>query len=493
MSLVFKDAFWQISGRVVSALAGFFVIKLITPYLWPLRYGDYSTVLKYFAIWSALADFWIYVVALNAIWKVDKIREKLEMYHKFLWFRFFMVLFIYILAFILAFFVPAYVWNPFIVHGLALGMFFSATFMIAWIVQLPLQLNWQMKHVSFALIFARISQILLLLFTVFFLFPKWDINFQEFSPASLRAFMMILFTVFVSSITQFVYVLIKWKEYMNFKLVFDKKFILWTLKENRQYWFSYYLSSFHTLIVLIFLSILFPTKDGFEYVWVRTLALALIEILLIVPSAFWNSIIHKISKYPKDKKLKSLWSFLTFILWFWFLMLWNFMVFNTQIVDLIAWEGFLSSSGKVWSDFILPFLAFVLFLSFIKQSFNYILVSFSKQNKLFHINLVWVIIWVIVWLVSIPRYWIYGWIATQILLEICFVLWILIVSYKWKILPKIQRNYVFYSFLLFLIFLLNYFVDIWNSKILFVFYAFFLNMLCVLFSYKIIRKLMDDI
>jgi O-antigen/teichoic acid export membrane protein len=57
MSLVFRDAFWQISGRIISALAGFLVVKIITPYLGPLRYGDYSTIMKYFAIWSALADF----------------------------------------------------------------------------------------------------------------------------------------------------------------------------------------------------------------------------------------------------------------------------------------------------------------------------------------------------------------------------------------------------------------------------------------------------
>jgi len=38
MSLVFRDAFWQIFGRIISALAGFFVIKLLTPYLGPLRY-----------------------------------------------------------------------------------------------------------------------------------------------------------------------------------------------------------------------------------------------------------------------------------------------------------------------------------------------------------------------------------------------------------------------------------------------------------------------
>jgi len=32
-----------------------------------LRFGDYSTILKFFAIWSAFADFGIYVIALKQL------------------------------------------------------------------------------------------------------------------------------------------------------------------------------------------------------------------------------------------------------------------------------------------------------------------------------------------------------------------------------------------------------------------------------------------
>ena len=70
MSHVVKDAFWQILGRIASAIGGFLVIKLMTPYLGPIRYGDYSTILKYFAIWSALADFGVYVIALRELGKL---------------------------------------------------------------------------------------------------------------------------------------------------------------------------------------------------------------------------------------------------------------------------------------------------------------------------------------------------------------------------------------------------------------------------------------
>ncbi len=492
MSLVFRDAFWQIAGRVVSALMGFLVVKLITPYLWPLRYGDYSTILKYFAIWSALADFGIYVLALNSIWKLKNIEEKLALYHKFLWFRFFMVIIIYLLAFVIAFFIPAYVHNPFIINWLVLGMIFSATFMLAGIVQLPLQLNWKMKTVSQALILARVVQVSSLLLIIFVFYPHINFNVPSFS--SISAFLLVLSTVFLSWLTQYIYVHRKWSKHMKFKIDMDFWFIKENLKKNWRYWVSYYLSSFHTLIVLIFLSIIFPTAKWFNYVWIWALALALAEILLIVPSALWNSIIHKISSYKKEEKQRSLWYFLTFIVWFWLLMLFNFIIFKTNIISLIAWNHYLSTATQIGSDYILPFLAFVLFLSFIKQTFNYILVSFDKQNKLFSINVFWVVIWVILWLSLIPKYNIIWWIITQIVLEFCFVSWILFVARKNEILPKVEWKYIFYSFLIFLFFMsLWYLIIIPSSKILFVIYAFFVNMLYIWVSYKLIKIIMKKI
>jgi O-antigen/teichoic acid export membrane protein len=133
---------------------------------------------------------------------------------------------------------------------------------------------------------------------------------------------------------------------------------------------------------------MFPTSEGYNYVGIWAVALALIEILLIVPSAFGNSIIHKISSYKKLQKLDSLGYYLTFILWFGFVVLLNFILFKTQIINFIAGEKYLTKPGMIGSDFILPFLSVVLFLSFIKQVFNYVLVSFNEQNKLLKVNLI---------------------------------------------------------------------------------------------------------
>ena len=137
--LVVKDAFWQIFGRILSAIAGLLVIKMITPYLWPERFGDYSTILKYFAIWAAFADFGLYVIALKKLWQIkEESYEKLKKYYaKFVSTRFLMIFIVYTLALIIAYIIPAYSSNPYIVWWLPLGMMFSASFMAAGMLQAP--------------------------------------------------------------------------------------------------------------------------------------------------------------------------------------------------------------------------------------------------------------------------------------------------------------------------------------------------------------------
>ena len=68
-------------------------------------------------------------------------------------------------------------------------MLFSALFMAAGIIQLPLQLFWKMHHVSIALILARISQILFLLFVLYSGLFSFDLTLSEF-PLSL--FLLVL-------------------------------------------------------------------------------------------------------------------------------------------------------------------------------------------------------------------------------------------------------------------------------------------------------------
>lgn len=414
----------------------------MSPYLWPLRYWDYSTILKFFAIRSAMADFWLYVIAVKTLWKIKSKNNQKELestYWKFVWTRFLIMTVVYLIAIITAYFLPAYTSNPYIIRWLPLWMVFSTSFMAAGILQLPLQLYWRMKDLSLGLILARVSQIAILWISIFILFPK--IDFSSWEPKSIIAFWLILLSVVASWLTQLIYVLKKSNNKLKLKVSFDKKFSKDIIKWNRKYWLSYYLSSFHTLIVLIFLSNFFPTSQWFIYTGIWWLWLTLIEIFLIIPSALWNSLLHNVASYSIENKQKSFGNLMTMIVWIWSIILLNFLLFKNEIIYVISWSDFIwTNLQNPWTNIVLPYLGFVLFLSFIKQVFNYIFVANDKQNKLLIINSIWVVIWISIWLYLIPKFQLAWWVFTQVLLEILFVWWAIIVAYKNKILPKINRK-----------------------------------------------------
>lgn len=484
MNLVIKDASRQIIGRVWSALVWFLVLKIISPYLWTLRYGDYSTIIAYFAIWSALADFGVYVIWLKKLWSIknkykqtdvppgkevgraersekltgglknesiafessnsrlqDSIKEELSLYYsKFFSTRIFMICIVYVVALAVAYMIPSYRSNPYLVRALPMGMLYSALFMFAGIIQTPLQLYRKMEQVSIWLLLARASQIILILLTVYVRYT-W-IEFSNYSSNSLIAFVLIILSLVISAATQARYVHQKAKKYIQLRRVRDWTFTKELLLANRQYWFAYYLSSFHTLIVTILLSIFFATTAWFDYAWTRWLALQLMSILLIIPSALGNSLIHKLADETLENKKKSFGALLHLVFWIWCAFIIWFSGFWTHVVNFIGGSDYISSWWSIGSDFLLPFLGIVLTLSFVKQVFNYIFVSTNLQNKLLYINLIWVAIWSIIWIPLVLKYNLLWWLAMQILLEVCFLWWALFVARKNDALPHVSLFHI---------------------------------------------------
>lgn len=230
-----------------------------------------------------------------------------QTYGKFVGTRVFLIGVIYTLAIIVAYMIPAYTSNPFIVRGLPLAMCYSASNMYAGIQQLPLQIFRKMKRLTRSLIIARFSQLFVLIPVVYLFFS--EVNFQQASEPNtmlILAFALVIFSVVASSIGQNVEMHLRTRDLLPLKIRFDFSFIKELLTKNRRYGFSYFFSSFHTLLVLMFLGWFFPTAEGFKYAGVWALALSLIEILLIIPSSLGNSLLHKIPNYTELNKKKSL-------------------------------------------------------------------------------------------------------------------------------------------------------------------------------------------
>ena len=234
-TLVIKDAAWQLFGRIISALFGLVITKIISSYLWPLRYGDYGTIFRFFAWWTALVDFWIYVIAVKRLWAIKEEKwwesqELKENYHKFVWTRMFMIIIIYTIAIVTAYLIPAYTSNQFIIRWLPLAMLYSASNMFVWIQQLPLQLFWKMNRLSWSLIVARLSQLAVLLPTVYLIFKGVKFDWEVVNTTTILAFCCVIFSVVASSIWQNVDVHLRSRDLLPFKIDIDLKFIKWILK-----------------------------------------------------------------------------------------------------------------------------------------------------------------------------------------------------------------------------------------------------------------------
>jgi O-antigen/teichoic acid export membrane protein len=489
--LVIKDAIRQLIGRVLSALAWFLVIKIMSPYLGPLRYGDYSTILKYFAIWSALADFGLYVIAIRTLGKIKESHpEKLwTQYGKFIWARFINIVVVYTVALFIAYLLPAYTNNPYLIRWLPIGMIFSATFMAAGIIQLPLQLFWKMKQLSFGLIRARISQIIALIIIVYRAYPQMTFDGSSMSKI---AFLAIMGTVMISAFTQFIYVFWQAHKLLPIKIQFSRTFMRDEIRSNRQYGLAYCLSSFHTLAVLILLSNYFPTAQWYTYTGIRALALALIEIFLIIPSALGNSLLHKIANSTIEDKRKSFGNFLQIIRRIGCIIGFNLFIRSSDIITIVWGESFIwLDRSNPWSNQILPFLGIVLALSFIKQVYNYLFVATEKQNLLLWINLIGVIIGLIIWLWTIPRYGILGGIITQWILEISFVIGSIYTANRQKITPIVPRKTITtITIVTIILCLLGYYYIYPNSHSIgeMVLYGIIINTIIIATSYSYLRK-----
>ncbi len=448
--LVIKDAAWQLLSRIISAAFGFVTTKIMASYLWSLRYGDYNSILKYFAFWTALADLGLYVLAVKRLGELkekckndpDNTELKSE-YGKFVATRIVTMIVIYALAIGIAYMIPSYRANPYYIRWLPFGLLFSASFMFAGIQQLPLQIFWKMEKLSITLITARLSQLVILLPVVYLLFKHVDFMSWP-TTVSVIAFCLILFSVVWSWVWQNIEIWIRSRKILPLNIVFDWKFIWNTIKTNRNYGVSYYLSSFHTLLPLLFLTRFYPTMSGKNYSWLRWLSLWLIEILLIIPSALWNSLLHNISTYEEHHKRKSLGSLLNLMIRFGCLFAVNFWVFADMIIRVTSDASFMGSFDTLshrWSNQLMPFLGIVLVFSFIKQVYNYVFVATGKHNVLLLVNGIGVFVWIFVWLYTIPARpftlgrWLLWAVVTQMLMEILFVSWAIVTWFRLKVSP----------------------------------------------------------
>lgn len=488
-----RDAFWQIVWRLVSAACGFGIVLILAPYLDPAIYGDYNTIIKYFVLWSALSEFGLYVVGLTRLGghtQTSLDEKSLATWHNMLTTRILLVIVVFLWALVLAYLIPWYTSNPYIMYGLPFGMIFSATVMLSNVVQLPLQLHLRMHHASLAITLSRVVQLLLTI-GIILLYPVF----------SMTAWIRIMWVTALSGIIQCVYTAWRSHRYMSLRLRFVFPDIRSLLRDTAPYGIAHFLGSFQAVLVLWFLSLLYPTIQGYTIVWLWALALAFYEILLVVPLSLANSFMHNIE--PKQIK-KGFGVLATFFLWLALLIGLNIYLFARDIIALVPDTSYLSAlyapkefveirflsygsdfvsvsllpalwlifgwwlilavlfakklpwlikalmtwclgfvvivysymqygqiaifdRGVVGADMLLVLMMPALWAHFAKQLWHYILVKAWHKTSLLTLNLVGILVWVAIALLWIYQWWAMGAIFSHLMLEA--ILWLYTMVY----------------------------------------------------------------
>jgi len=183
------------------------------------------------------------------------------------------------------------------------------------------------------------------------------------------------------------------------------------------------------------------------------------------------------------------------MIFIWWMIAINFWIFADQIILVVSWKAFLwtfVSWSTWWSNQALPFLWIVLLRSFIKQVYNYLFVAVDKQNVLLPINLIWVLIGIPLWIRMIPKYWLLGWVITQLAIELIFMFGAIRVGKRKKVQPIFSLKIWWKIFLMLLwMSVVWYIITYFRTMNILQFFivALVLNWLVVYLSLPMIKKI----
>jgi O-antigen/teichoic acid export membrane protein len=347
------NVFFNATAKILATVLALVSIGFITRYLGKDGFGDYATVLAFFSFFGSLADLGLYSIATREISRIGADEKKI-MGNVFS-LRLFSSLTVFVFS-PLVFFLPYS-------HDLKIGIIiaaasfvFSSTYSV---LNGIFQKYLSMDRVALTELAGKVIQMGIIVLSV-----KLNLGFS-----------MIIFSLLIYMIFNFLIILLLSRKYVKFKIEIDfdywKKFI----KESLPMGIAVIISFFYFKIDTILLSMI---KSSAE-VGIYSAAVKVIENITFFPSMIIGLIFPLISRYiftSKEKfeniANKTFKVFLVLIIPI--VVAGSFL--SDGIIRLIGGAGFSESSGVL--RIIIFSLAFIFFGNF----FNNVLISGNLQKKL---------------------------------------------------------------------------------------------------------------
>lgn len=371
---ILSNTMFQIAGRAGTAMLSLVVIKVITSYLSVGKYGEYTNVYEFLALFAIIADFGLYTIAVREMSRDEKDTPK--MLGNILTIRFLVGLIVLTAVIIGGFLVPSH-------HGtqipFAIMIATTASFiaLINGTITSVLQVQYKMQYAASAQVIGKFIQVGYMLLVAFVLFAHDTFQgfYHLFWAGALGNFSMLLLTFY------FV------KKFTPIRLRWDWDKIKYLLKQAAPYGFALFLSNiyFRADAILVF------NIRGREEAGLYGVAARMLEALVLLPIFFMNAVLPTLTKHIKEK-LASYKTIIQLTFDFQLMLSLPFLVggfiLSAPLIHFISKPEFVSrlSEGFYGSDVALQIVLFSFVLIALNVIFNFILIAIGKQSKLVWIN-----------------------------------------------------------------------------------------------------------
>ena len=442
---ILENTFIQVLGKLITAGLSIIVLKIISGYLGTAGYGDYTTVYQFLAFFGIAADFGIYTITVK---EMSKDESKIPMIlGNVLGLRTLLAIVTMGSAAIAAFLIPSYA-NTVIPMGVLIATLATFFTLLNGTVSSVLQVHLKMQYATIGLVIGKIASVSYMGAVAYILFAN-DLHtgFQHLLWAGVIG-NLVMFLITSSYVTKFTNISYR------FNFAFWKKIFITSLP----YGVALVLNTIYFRLDVILLTLLLPhtqvLADGTTNcassmcsdteVGLYGVAMRFLEMLVIIPIYFMNSVLPVMTKYieEQNKKIKVLMQYsFDFLIATGVPILVGGFILAIPIIKFISNPDFVGGNiHQYGSDLAVRILMFAMLFSFVNALFGFTLVVLNQQIKLMYINAVCVVFNLIGNLIVIPTWGFRGAAITSVLSELFILIltgWVAKQALRLNLSPKI--------------------------------------------------------
>ena len=441
---ILSNTFWQIAGKLVTAILGIASIKFLTGYFSADLYGQYATMFDYISFFAIAADFGLYTIGIREMAKQKQ--EVPFILGNILSLRLILIVITLATGGLIAQVIPTYT-NTLIPSTIWLVALITSLFLIHGTLTTVLQYRLKMFAANFSLLVGKIISVGYIIFTVFYLFPK--------SPTV--GFTHLLYGSIAGNIIMVGMTLYFVQKHTKVRLLFNRPYIKELITKSAPYGLSLVLSTIYFRIDIILIGLMRDLAEAGIY----SVPLKIMEILSVIPVFFMNTLLPTLTEYiqkHKQKAARTVQNAFQFLLIIALPLLIGGSILAFPLTFAISSPQFLSGyhcannsqivfqnepeatmtcantpinqdfklttskAGTTMfmygSDLALKLILFAVFFSYLNTLFTFALIALDQQTKLLYVNFAGVAFNVITNLLIIPYYGFRGAAFTTILSEI---------------------------------------------------------------------------